>query len=100
MSMNYSCFGFYNNSPDCNRCPANKRCRAIFASDGMDVLEELLEELVEREADSGVPFIQQGTVAEMVGQILNRTARQAALNNNSVIDELFNDTTDILETLD
>lgn len=85
------CFGFFNDSVSCNNCPAVKRCRAILVSDGFDVLAGLLSEIVEAEAESGIPFFPKEKVSDNVDQLLNRTHREALSNDESILEELFGD---------
>lgn len=83
------CFGFFNSSVDCVNCVAQKRCRAITISDGFDALEDLLETMIEQEAASGVPFIDQNKVSDLVGQVINRKSRETLVANKSAVEELF-----------
>lgn len=85
----YECFGFFNASETCDTCPATKRCRSILASDGTDMMSDLLDELIEREVKSGVGMPEVHSAKDFVKYLLDRKARQNALTAPDVLSELF-----------
>lgn len=88
----FRCFGFYNDSPTCNTCVATERCRAIMISDGSDLIEALLDEILA--GDPGTLFFDTDRPSEMVTQLLHPEKRAETLAQQGVIDELFGDEDD------
>jgi hypothetical protein len=83
------CFGFFNDSVACQNCPAIKRCRAILVSDGFDILGSFLDEVLEEEMESEVPFFPKDKISDNIDQLLNREHRLALANDAGVLEELF-----------
>lgn len=40
------CFGFYTSSSICSQCVAQKRCKAILVSHGLDILGDSIESML------------------------------------------------------
>jgi hypothetical protein len=64
------CFGFYSGGADCRSgCKLALQCKAIVNSDGLDVVSDIIEELLETLPNKA--FVNGGTIVSDVAQLVS-----------------------------
>lgn len=70
MKGEIACFGMYLGGPVCEKCTANRRCKALLVSNGFDLVSSMIGQL-ETTTPDRVVFKDTDRVTELVDQLLH-----------------------------